>query len=99
MLILRCQRPQPPSIAGRHPGNVETKPDLRIGGEVLHRFVESVTVDQTDPAKLLDNGEKLTAGDDATLLVAHPQQAFEIIDLTRRRANHRLECKEQAVLA
>ena len=43
--------------------------------------------------------DELAAGDDATLLVAHPQQAFEIIDLSRRRAYHRLKGKEQAVLA
>jgi hypothetical protein len=94
----RSQRPQPRPITGRHPGYVQTEPDPRIGGEILHRFVENVAVDQADPAELLDDGDEFAAGDDATFRVAHPQQAFEIIDRSRRRADHRLERKKQAVL-
>jgi len=95
----RSQRPQPWPIAGRHPGNVETEPDLRIGGECLHRFFENVAVNEADPTKFLDEADELATGDDATLLVAHPQQAFEIIDLSRGRAYHRLKRKQQAILA
>jgi hypothetical protein len=95
----RNQRPQPRAIAGSHPGYVQTKPDLGISGKVLHRFFENVAVDQADPTEFLDNGDELATGDDTALLVAHPQQAFKIVDGSRRRADHRLKRKEQAVLA
>ena len=95
----RSQRPQPQSITGRHPRYVQTKPHLRIGREILHGLVEHIAVDQADPAELFDDGDELATGDDAARLVAHPQQAFEIIDPPRHRADHRLERKKQAVLA
>jgi len=95
----RSQRPQPRPIASGHPGNVQAEPDFRVSGELLDRFSENVAVNQADPAESLDDGDKLATGDDVALFIAHPQQTFEVIDLSRRCAYHRLERKKQAVLA
>ena len=95
----RQQQPQPLSIASRQPGNVETEPDLGIAGQFLDRFFENIAVDQADQALFLDDRDELGTGDDASRLVAHPQQAFEIIDPSGCRAHHGLESKEQTILA
>jgi hypothetical protein len=41
----------------------------------------------------------LATTDDASLDIAHPQQALEIVDLTARRADHWLERKQQTMMA
>src|SRR6266481_1989622 len=68
-------------------------------GELLHRFFENIGVDKSNQAQLLDRRDEFATGDDAPFQVAHPQQAFEIIHLSGRRAHHWLESKEQAIFA
>jgi hypothetical protein len=60
---------------------------------------ENVIVNESDQTQLFDRRDEFAAGDDASPRIAHAQQAFEIIRLSGRRANHGLECEEQPVLA
>ena len=60
---------------------------------------ENVVINESDQTQLFDRRDEFAAGDDASPHIAHAQQAFEIIRLSRRRANHGLECEEQPVLA
>ena len=45
------------------------------------------------------DADEFAAGDDCAARIAHPQQAFEIIYPPGCRTDHRLKCKEQAILA
>ncbi len=89
----RHQRPQPRPIASGQPGDVEAEPDVRVRREFLDCPFESVAVYGSDQTEFLDDGDKFASRDDGPLLVAHSQQAFEIIDHSGCRAYHRLECK------
>jgi len=70
-----------------------------MAGELAHGLFENKTVDEADQPQLFDGRNKLAPGDNPSILIAHPQQAFEIIDLSGRRTHHRLESKEQPILA
>ena len=67
--------------------------------QLPHSSLEHVIIYRPDQAKLLDSRDELTASNDMALRITHPQQAFEIVYLSRRRAYHRLESKEQSIVA
>ena len=69
-----------------------------MSGEFPDSEFENVVVNEPDQTQLFDRCDEFAAGDNASPDIAHAQQAFEIIRLSRRRANHRLECEEQPVL-
>jgi hypothetical protein len=69
-----------------------------MGGQLLYGFFEDKAVDEADQPCLLSACDEIAPGDDLSLLVAHPQQAFEIIDSSGRRANDGLKGKKQAIL-
>jgi hypothetical protein len=93
------QRVEPPSVTGGQAGYVDAEPYLGMVGEFPHRLFENITVDKSDQADLLDRYDEFTTSDDASLQVAHSQQALEIVYFSCRRAHHRLESKEQSLLA
>ncbi len=93
------QRVEPPPVTGRQAGYVDTEPYLGMVGELPHRLLENKTVDKSDQTHLLDRRNEFAASDDASFQVTHPQQALEIIYFSCRRAHHRLESKEQPILA
>ena len=59
---------------------------------------ENVVVNESNQTQFFDRRDEFAAGDEASLQIAHAQQAFEIIRLSRRRAYHRLKREEQPVL-
>ena len=67
-------------------------------GKFANRLFEHVIVDKADPSQLLERADEFAAGDNASVDVAHPQQALEVIYFTRSCANHGLKRKEEAVL-
>ena len=95
----RYQRLEPGSIANRQSGNVEPEPDLGIGSEFIERLFEDITIDDPDEAKLFESRDELGGGDDIPLLVAHSQQALEIIDLPGPGADNGLEREQKPILA
>jgi hypothetical protein len=56
-------------------------------------------IDESDQTQLLYYSNEFAAGDEASFHVTHAQQAFKIIYFPRFRAHHRLERKEQSILA
>ena len=62
--------------------------------EFLDSKFENVVIYESDQTQLFDRRDEFAARNDAAPHIAHAQQAFEIIRLSGRRANHGLECEE-----
>jgi hypothetical protein len=90
---------EPPPVTGRQTGYIESEPYFGVVGEFPHRLFENIAVDKTNQAQLLDRRDEIAASDDAAFQVAHSQQALEIVHFSCRRADHRLEGKEQPIVA
>jgi hypothetical protein len=67
--------------------------------EFSDRKFENLIVDETDESQFFDRRDEFAAGDDVSLQITHAQQAFEIIGLPGERADDRLVCEQQTILA
>jgi len=61
--------------------------------------LENLVVNKSNQTQLFDRRDEFAPCNDVAPHIAHAEQAFEIIRLSRCRANHGLEGEEQPVLA
>ena len=93
----KCAKPG--TITCGQPRDVKAQLYLRMGIELLHRLLEDDAVHDPDQTEMFNRRDEVAARDDLAIFLSHTQQAFEIIDLASRSAYHRLEGKEQAIMA
>src|SRR5205823_12247293 len=98
ILIGRNEGLQPRPDACSQTGYVAPEPYPGMSGDFPDSEFENVVVNESDQTQLFDRCDEFAARDDASPDIAHAQQAFEIIRLSRRRANHGLACEQQPVL-